>query len=79
MPIDHFKIDLILLAMKGIKQMEQDINGLEAKQNNHGQKHIDAMHAMLEGAKDNVMCDIRSLNAQELVVLGTHTGAFEGF
>jgi hypothetical protein len=81
--INHYKIEVILEAMKGVEELEQDIQGFIAMQNDPectdkpAQWQIDMLHAVCEEAKNMTMGHVRSLSQEELRVLGTHTGAFE--
>ena len=80
--INHYKIEVILEAMKGVKEMEQDIKGFIAMQNDPectvkpAQWQIDTLQAACLEAWRMTMGQVRSLSQEELRVLGTHTGAF---
>lgn len=75
-----YKLDVIVKAMTGIREMEAQIGLLETMQNSPdendrpGELHIDMVDTILNAAKDMVMNQVRTLSPDDLRLLGTRTG-----
>lgn len=80
--INTYKIDVIVETIQGIAEMEDEIKALEIMQNSTdetqrpGEAWIHFQKLVMNFAKD--MCDnhVRSLNQEEMRVLGIRIGAF---
>ena len=73
------KLDVIVEAMADIARIEAEINSLETMQNSTDatdrsiEAGIDALDAIVNGAKDMLNSHIRNLSPEELRLLDTRT------
>ena len=80
--INTYKIDVIVETIQGIAEMEDEIKALEIMQNSTdetqrpGEAWIHFQTLVMNAARD--VCDnqLRSLNQEEMRVLGIRIGAF---